>query len=60
MKRAVDMARENNVHIVFIQKEFNIKQALTFAEELKGKVVQIDPLNYEWGEELIHIADAFD
>ena len=60
MKRAVDIARENNVHIVFIQKEFNIKQALTFAEELKGKVVQIDPLNYEWGEELIHIADAFD
>ena len=46
--------------IVFIQKEFNIKQALTFAEELKGTVVQIDPLNYEWGEELIHIADAFD
>lgn len=60
MKRAVDIARENNVHIVFIQKEFNIKQALTFAEELNGKVVQIDPLNYEWGEELIHIADAFD
>lgn len=60
MKRAVDVARKNNVHIVFIQKEFDMKQALTFAEELKGKVIQIDPLNYEWGEELIHIANAFD
>ncbi len=60
MKRAVDVARENNVRIVFIQKEFNIKQALTFAEELGGKVVQINPLNYEWGEELMHIANAFD
>ena len=38
----------------------HIKQALTFAEELEGKVVQIDPLNYERGEELIHIAEAFD
>ena len=33
---------------------------VTLAGELKGTVVQIDPLNYEWGEELIHIADAFD
>lgn len=60
MKRAIDVARENKVRVVFIQKEFNIKQALTFAEEINGKVVQINPLNYEWGEELIRIANAFD
>ena len=58
MKKAIDIARKNNVKVIFIQKEFDMKQAKTFASEIGAKIVVIDPLNYHWGEELIHIADA--
>ncbi len=58
LKHAVDLARENKIKVVFIQQEFDVKQAETFARETGAKVVQINPLSYNWSEELLHITDA--
>ena len=58
MKQVVDTARENDVKVIFIQKEFDVKQAETLAEELQCRVAQINPLNYNWSEELENIAYA--
>ena len=55
LKKAIDIARENNVKVIFIQQEFDAKQAESFASEINAKVVPINPLSYNWSEELLHI-----
>ena len=59
MKKAcLILAKEKNVKVIFIQQEFDAKQAESFAQEIGAKVVPINPLSYNWSEELLHIADA--
>lgn len=56
MKNIVDKAREMGVEIVFVQAEFNPRQVATFAQELNAQTVEINPLNYDWINEMIKIA----
>ncbi len=58
LKKAIDIARKNRVKVIFIQQEFDAKQAESFASEIGAKVVPINPLSYHWSEELLHITDA--
>lgn len=51
-------AKESEVKVVFIQEEFDKKNAETIAKETGAKLVTIDPLSYNWSEELIRIAKA--
>lgn len=55
MKEIVDLAREQNIHLVFIQKEFDSENALQLAREIGGEVVIIDPLEYDWEKQLFDI-----
>lgn len=57
MKQIVDMANENNIRVIYIQSEFDRDHARVFAEEIKGKVVQVWPLNPEWAENLRSMTD---
>lgn len=55
MKAIVDLAREQNVRTVFIQKEFDSENALQLSREIGGEVVTIDPLEYNWEKQLLDI-----
>lgn len=55
MKEIVDLAREQNIHVVFIQKEFDSENALQLAHEIGGEVMIIDPLEYNWEKQLLDI-----
>lgn len=55
----VDSARRAGVEVVFIQREFDPRQAETFAREVGCRTEIINPLAYAWGEEIMRIADAF-
>lgn len=57
IKAVIDTARNENVAIVFVQQEFDSKNAITIAREIGARVVRIDPLSYEWRKELLNIAD---
>ena len=48
MKSILQQARNEGVKTIFIQKEFDSKTAKTIAEDIGGKVVVIDPLEYDW------------
>lgn len=52
MKEAIDLAKAQEVKIVFIQKEFDKKNVEVFAKETGCKIVEINPLNYNWSEEI--------
>lgn len=58
LKKAIDVAKENHVKVIFIQQEFDAKQAESFAQEIGAKVVSINPLSYNWSEELLNITNA--
>ncbi len=58
LKELVDLARNYNVRVVFIQPEFNRQNAELIARETGCRLVTINPLNYHWSEEMIHIAEA--
>ncbi len=50
-KEMVDLARKKGAKVVFVQKEFDRKNVKVFAEEFGGKIIEINPLNYNWVEE---------
>lgn len=57
MKDIVDLAREQNIHIIFIQKEFDTENALQLSREIGGEVVIIDPMEYNWEKQVLDITD---
>jgi zinc transport system substrate-binding protein len=63
MKEMIDLAREKDIKIIFVQQEFDIRNAQVIAKAIKGEVVQINPLALDWPDELrnitIKLKDAF-
>ncbi|MDR1918064.1 MAG: zinc ABC transporter substrate-binding protein [Tannerellaceae bacterium] len=58
LKEVVDKAKEYGAKVVFVQQEFDRKNAERMAEETGCRLVDINPLNYHWSAELISIANA--
>lgn len=58
LKMLVETARDNNARVVFIQQEFDQKNAELIAKETGCKLTVINPLTYHWSKEMIHIAKA--
>lgn len=58
LKELIDKAKEQNVKVVFIQREFDVKNAETVAKAIGGKAVPINLLSFYWKEEMIKIAKA--
>jgi zinc transport system substrate-binding protein len=56
-KSVVQTAREQGIKTIFIQKEFDINTAKTAAEDIGGRVVSIDPLEYQWLGNMYHITN---
>lgn len=57
MKNIVDLAREQNIRVIFIQKEFDAENALQLSREIGGEVIIIDPLDYNWEKQLQDITE---
>jgi len=57
MKEIVDLAHEQNIHVIFIQKEFDPAFAQQLSREIEGKVVIIDPLDYNWEKQILDITE---
>lgn len=58
LKALIDKAKSEGVKIVFVQQEFDTKNAETIADAIGGKTVVINLLSYYWSEEMIKIAKA--
>lgn len=58
LKQLVETARTDNTRVVFIQQEFDRKNAELVAKETNCKLTVINPLAYDWPKEMIHIAKA--
>ncbi len=58
MASLIQRAKSENIRTVFIQPEFDKKNAEIVAREINANVLQINPLAYEWSAEMIKIARA--
>ena len=58
LKQLIDTAKAEGIKVVFIQQEFDTKNAMTVAEAIGGKTITIDLLSYNWSDEMIKIAKA--
>lgn len=56
IKALVDAAQQKQVRTVFIQEEFDQKNAELIAKETGARLVTINPLSYDWPNEMIRIA----
>jgi zinc transport system substrate-binding protein len=57
MKTIVDLARSQNIKVIFIQKEFDAENALQLSREIGGEVMTIDPLDYDWEKQILDITE---
>lgn len=59
MAKVINMAREQNIKVIYIQSEFDNENARVFAEEIKGKVLEVKPLSTEWEDNLLEMTNLF-
>lgn len=57
LRNLVDIGREKHIKVVFLQMQFDQKNAEVLADEIGAEIVQINPLDPEWYEQMLYIAD---
>lgn len=57
MQWMVDMGRDKRISAIFIQKQFDQRNAAVLAREIGAQVIRIDPLSADWSAEMIQIAE---
>lgn len=59
MAELAKLAQKENIKAIYIQGELDWEQARVFAEETKGEVVQVRPLDPAWAENLLEMTRIF-
>jgi len=58
LKTLIETAKVKGIKTVFIQQEFDVKNAESIAKETGCRLIVINPLSYEWGKEMLNIAQS--
>lgn len=56
IQEVIELAKKEDIKVVFVQKQFSTHNAEVIANEINGRVVQIDPLSEDWSESIKYIA----
>ena len=55
----VDLAKEKDVKVIFVQAQFSTRSAEVLAQEIGGEVVAVDPLAKNYIENMDSVSDIF-
>ncbi len=58
--KIINLAKKENVKIIFVQKQFSKNAATIIAKSIGGKVVEIDPLAPNWLENIEKMANTIE
>jgi zinc transport system substrate-binding protein len=58
MKELIDRARKENIRSIFVQREFDSKNAKAIAGEIGAEITLIDPLSENWQKSTTDILNA--
>jgi len=56
LQSVIETAKSENIKSVLVQREFDQEFAAIIAKETGSKIIQIDPLDYNWPEQMISTA----
>lgn len=57
LQTVIESVKSENIKFILIQKEFDKENAEIIAKETGSKIIVIDPLDYNWPEQMITIAE---
>lgn len=57
LKEMTDLARAKEISKIFIQSQFDRKNAEILARETGSDIIQFDPLDLQWGRQMSYIAE---
>lgn len=58
IRESIDQARAEGTSLFFFQKDFDSRQVSAINTEIEADEVDINPLSYQWEDEIIKIANA--
>ncbi|MFZ2286359.1 MAG: zinc ABC transporter substrate-binding protein, partial [Bacteroidales bacterium] len=58
MKELIDLARSKEIKIIFIQAEYDLRNAQSLSRETGAELVVINPMNRNWPEAVVGVAQA--
>lgn len=58
LKELIDLCKTEDVKVIFVQPEFDKRNAETIAQQTGTRVVPINPLSYDWETEMLNVAKA--
>ncbi|MBR6621025.1 MAG: zinc ABC transporter substrate-binding protein [Bacteroides sp.] len=56
LKALIETCRKEQTRVIFVQQEFDTRNAQLIADELGVQIVPINPLSYDWPAEMIRVA----
>jgi zinc transport system substrate-binding protein len=58
LKELIELCKKEKIRVIFVQQEFDQRNAQLIADELGIKVVSINPLSYDWADEMENAAPS--
>ncbi|NLE34134.1 MAG: zinc ABC transporter solute-binding protein, partial [Bacteroidales bacterium] len=58
MKELIDLARDKKIKTIFIQAEYDVRNAESLSRETGARLVVINPMNPDWPAAVIEVAHA--
>ena len=58
LKTLIETCRREGAQVIFVQQEFDQRNAQLIADELGIEIVPINPLSHDWAEEMLRVASA--
>ena len=55
LKEIINIAKSEDINLLFVQKEFANRNVQTFIKETGVKPIEINPLSYDWEEQMLYI-----
>jgi zinc transport system substrate-binding protein len=56
MKELIDIARDKGINIIFIQAEYDLRNAESLAGETGARLIVINPMNRDWPAAVLEVA----
>jgi zinc transport system substrate-binding protein len=60
MKELIDIARDKRINLIFIQAEYDLRNAQSLAGETGARLVVINPMNSDWPTAVMEIGNAME
>lgn len=57
LKELIDLCRAEKAHVIFVQPEFDRRNAEIIAKQTGMRIVSINPLSYDWEAEMLNVAE---